>query len=346
MYHELSTAAQTAYAQLLEACQHGDHYRSVASLPGSFARKTVKGSLHWYYQYYEPSGKQRQIYIGPESEAVQKLIEQKNNTGIIKAIGEHAAAAGIFGCAQATRTHFRVIEQLANYGFFRAGGTLIGTHAFLSYGNLLGVAWNAAQLTKDIDFAHAGKSIAIALPTNLEINTHKAIDDLKMGFYPNVGLQGDAGSKYLHPTEAGFSLDFLTPIHRRKNAQFHHPALGVTLQPLKFIDFILQDTRQAAVFVGNSAVLVNVPAPARYAVHKLIVAAERKDNVVKALKDIDQAAALLEVLREHHVWEVEKAWEDLIGRGSGWAQRAYRGLSMFCRRHPEHPFNGLLKRAK
>ncbi len=31
-----------------------------------------------------------------------------------------------------------MIRRLSEYGFFRAGGVLVGTHAFLSYGNLLG----------------------------------------------------------------------------------------------------------------------------------------------------------------------------------------------------------------
>jgi hypothetical protein len=31
------------------------------------------------------------------------------------------------------------LRRLADYGFFRAGGVLIGTHASLAYGNMLEV---------------------------------------------------------------------------------------------------------------------------------------------------------------------------------------------------------------
>ena len=67
---ELTLNAQTAYAQLLDAALAAAQLRSVADLPGSFAAKTVKGYKYWYYQYTEPSGKLRQVFVGPEGAAV------------------------------------------------------------------------------------------------------------------------------------------------------------------------------------------------------------------------------------------------------------------------------------
>lgn len=40
----------------------------------------------------------------------------------------------------AYRTTFRVVKRFADHQFFRAGGLLIETHAFLAMGNQLGVA--------------------------------------------------------------------------------------------------------------------------------------------------------------------------------------------------------------
>src|SRR3546814_4188196 len=57
--------------------------------------------------------------------------------------------------------HFRIVQRLSDYGFFRAGGVLVGTHAFLSFGNMLGVRWAEALRTQDVDFAHAGKALPI-----------------------------------------------------------------------------------------------------------------------------------------------------------------------------------------
>ena len=64
-FTELSLNAQTAYAQLLETAVSAEHSRSVADLTGSFAAKTVRSRKYWYFQYTEPAGKLRQVYVGP-----------------------------------------------------------------------------------------------------------------------------------------------------------------------------------------------------------------------------------------------------------------------------------------
>jgi hypothetical protein len=214
---------------------------------------------------------------------------------------------------------------------------LIGTHAFLTFGNMLGVRWGDSQRTQDVDFAHAGKAMMIALPTNLEIDAHAAIESLQMGLLPIQHLDGSTGATYLDPRDPEFQLDFLTPLHRRGTAPYPHPQLGIRLQPLKFMEYLLQDVQQAAVLSGAGAVLVSVPHPARYALHKLIVAGERPaSRIAKSNKDIQQAAALLAALREQaSSWQVDEAWADLMGRGPGWVSRARHGRDALARVAPE-----------
>ena len=66
--------------------------------------------------------------------------------------------------------------------------------------------------------------------------------------------------------------------------------------------------------------------PAPYALHKLIVFAERgATRRVKANKDLRQSAALLSFYRSASAWEIDEAWKDLIARGPGWRERALRG---------------------
>ena len=72
----LSLTAQTAFAQVLEAALAADHLRSVADLPGAFAAKTVKGHKYWYFQYTEPAGIRRQVFVGPDNDAVRRLMEK------------------------------------------------------------------------------------------------------------------------------------------------------------------------------------------------------------------------------------------------------------------------------
>lgn len=332
---ELPLSAQTAYAQLLEAALVTDQYRTVADLRGSFARKTVKGAAYWYYQTTEPSGKLRQIYVGPEGDAVASLRLQKQLPGASARLGPFARSAAALGCAEILPRHARVLERLSEYGFFRAGGVLIGTHAFLSFGNMLGVRWTDAERTDDVDFAHAGKSLSIALPTNVELDTDQAIRSLGMGFLPNRELRTALGASYLNPREPEFGLDFLTTLHRGGDKPFNHPRLGVAMQPLKFMEYVLQDVQQAVVFSGDTVVLVNVPSPARYALHKLIVLDERTGAyATKSAKDLRQAGALLARLKDLRKSDVDRAWKDLISRDKGWRSRVKPALGPLHRQFP------------
>ena len=171
-YTDLSLTAQTAYAQALDATIGAEHIRSVADLAGSFAAKTVKGHKYWYYQYTEPAGKLRQVFVGPDNDAVKRLIARKGQPAVTSSLAPLARSAIALGCAGILPRHFQVLKRLAEYGFFRGGGVLVGTHAFIAFGNMLGVRWSETLHTQDIDFAHPGKNIALALAPDLEVNTH------------------------------------------------------------------------------------------------------------------------------------------------------------------------------
>lgn len=331
-FTELSLSAQTAYAQLFDAASTAELSRSVANLAGSFAQKTVKGRMYWYFQYTDLAGKSRQIYVGPDTPEVRRLVELRANAPGADALRALARSAIALGCQPLIARHFRVIRRLLDHGFFKAGGVLVGTHAFLAYGNLLGVRWGDASRTQDVDFAHAGKSVSIALPSNIEVDVHRAIESLEMGFLPVSGLAGKAGATYLNPKEPDFRLDFLTPRHRGGDAPIEHPRLHVTMQPLRFIEYSLENVVQVALFSTEVTGVVNVPHPARYALHKLLIYGERSGSFTqKANKDLAQAAALLDWFKTYRPWEVEEAWQDMVNRGKGWVGRVERGIKALDR---------------
>jgi hypothetical protein len=339
-------AAQTAFSQVTEVALSADLLRSVADLPGAFVSKMVKGHQYWYYQYTEPSGGRRQLFVGPDNEAVRSLMVKAVEPSAAASLGPLARSAAVLGCAEILPRHYKVLRRLAEYGFFSAGGVLVGTHAFVAYGNMLGIRWSAidAARTQDIDFAHAGKSIALALAADHPVKTHEAIQSLEMGFLPIAGLSGKTGGAYLIPNEKEFRLDFLTTIGRAGDAPYQHPDLHVTLQPLRFMEFSLENVQQTAILSGNGATIVNVPHPARYALHKLIVAGEREGSFQsKSNKDLMQSGLLLAALKEIRPWEVEEAWEDLVSRGKGWSSRALRGLAALRRLYPGEHFDEWLK---
>ena len=334
-FAELPLSGQTAYAQLFEATLASELSRSVANLRGSFARKTVKGRDYWYFQFTDLGGTLRQLYVGPDSEQVRLLVTESRQSKD-EPLLPLARSAIALGCASLLGRHFRVIRRLSEYGFFRAGGVLVGTHAFLSYGNLLGVRWGEGSRTQDVDLARAGKNVAVALPATLQVDTHGAIESLQLGLLPIGESSAKSRATYLNPKDPEFRLDFLTTLHRGKDEPFEHAQLRVALQPLKFMEYVLENVGQAAVFCEEGSVAVNIPHPARYALHKLLVYAERKGSFLqKSQKDLWQAAALLECLKARRPWEVEEAWADLIGRGPGWVTRAKQGLGALVKMAPE-----------
>jgi hypothetical protein len=75
------------------------------------------------------------------------------------------------------------------------------------------------------------------------------------------------------------------------------PAIGTMAIPLRFLDFLIYDAIPAAM-LHDGGVLVNVPRPERYALHKLIVSRRRREGAAKIDKDVAQAEILLGILAE------------------------------------------------
>ncbi|WHZ12917.1 MAG: hypothetical protein OJF60_003358 [Burkholderiaceae bacterium] len=338
LYTEQPLSTQTAYAQLLDAALGAERARGFSDLQGSFNAKTVKGRKYWYFQFTEPSGKLHQLYVGPDGEPVQRLMARKDAPSAAAALGPLARSAMALGNSAVLPRHFRVIRRLADYGFFRGGGVLIGTHAFIAFGNSLGVRWGDPSRTQDIDFAHAGKRLSLLLPNNVEVHTDEAIASLEMGFLPVSGLSGKTGGAYLIPSEPDFRLDFLTPLHRGGDLPYIHPQLHVTLQPLPFMEFSLEKVEQAVLFCNEGAVLVNVPSPERYALHKLVVYGERTGSFrAKSAKDLMQSACLLGFLWEHRHDSLQETLSDILTRGKGWHARLKQGAAALHKAYPDLP---------
>ena len=75
------------------------------------------------------------------------------------------------------------------------------------------------------------------------------------------------------------------------------------------------------------AVLVNLPDPARYGLHKLIVAHERGARHPKHGKDIAQALALIDWHLQRAPHALADAWAELAANGAGWVKRARASLA-------------------
>jgi hypothetical protein len=148
------------------------------------------------------------------------------------------------------------------------------------------------------------------------------------------------------PDEPDFDLDFLTTVGRTGDQPVYIPALNLTLQPLKFMELSLEDPLRTTLLVRGGPLVVNVPQPERFALHKLIVHGERSTaQRTKANKDVTQAACLLDYLLEHDADLLCERWNDVMSRGPGWRQRLQQGWTALVKTFPSQDFDARLQAA-
>jgi hypothetical protein len=334
LYAELSTAAQAAFSNLEGGAIEREIRRSVADISGSFVKKVIKGTLYWYYQTKDPDGKPQQVYLGADSPFIQNLLAKRampasQGDAHLARLSKGALA---LGCAHITPKHGRVIKRVAERGFFAVGGVLAGTHAFLAYQNMLGITWRVADMT--MDFAHPGNNLTIAMPDQLKVDmhSHSALESLNMGFIPVYGQ-----ARFKKEDEPDFDIDFLTVITRNGTDLVNVKSLGVSLQPLKFMELAFEHTVQTALLLNDGPLVVNLPQPQYFALHKLIVSVERRtQNPSKSAKDLIQSGALIHYFLENNPSVMVDAYEDVIARGPGWKSRITQGMAAFDKKMPDH----------
>jgi hypothetical protein len=327
LYDPLPQVAQNLYLQVFEGAQLRALQRGVETLNGSFNKKNVSGTDYWYFQYTGANSKLVQFFVGPDSQALRKLISEKKAAPDSNSLRSMNESAIKLGCRPISNEHFKVLSPLEQHGLFAAGAVLVGTHAFIAYGNILGVRWKDQLGTEDPDFAHAGRSVSVALPTNFSLNTRDVVHSLEMGFLPASTFGKVFGGSFVHPKQPEFRLDFLTTKTSQGDDPVFNEQLGTSLQPLPFIQFSLEEVQQVVLLSNLGAVFVTVPHPARYAVHKLMVFGERAGAyLAKAKKDLDQAAALVEWYLNNNPDTLLARESLLIAQGKGWQKRYETGL--------------------
>ncbi len=343
-YTELALTAQTAYAQLQDVAMARELSKGLESLNGSFAQKTLSGKTYWYFAYRDLDGKVRQLYLGPRGDQLDALIEEaklkKAQTKQNDQVDALVRSAAALGCSVGLPKHVRAIRRLSDYGFFKAGGVLVGTHAFAAMSNMLGVRWASGESTTDVDFAHAGRNVSVALPADIEIDVHEALTSFEAGFIPlvHMGVKwgGKSGASYKLRGDDEFQIDFLTSLTREGEKPVTVANLNISLQPLRFMEFSLENVEPAVLFDRNgTSVMVNIPSPLRYAVHKLLIVGERSLRMrSKVNKDVQQSACLIAWLLDHRANDLKQSWQSVLTRGPGWRSRLQEGHAALKLAHP------------
>lgn len=317
------------YAELRERLETFEAMRTIASLQGEFTTKQIKGILYHYFQATLPGGR-AQIYLGRDSEEVRRLIDEyqrgKRDMQLEQQLIQRLAAQIIAGGVVPVGAEIaRVTKRLADSAVFKVGGVLVGSIAFHIMGIHLGVQWDAPlRATQDVDVA-SGSRVALAVP-NLVADVPAALDSLQMGFFPVPRLSNKEPSTSYAIRGKTLRIDLLTPTARKQAAPIFIRRLNAAAQPLRFLDYLIGNPVPSALVAGNPC-LVNIPQPARFALHKLIVAGERVViSASKKRKDLDQAAALLQLLKEDRPGDLQIALDELEKRGRSWMKRLTRAL--------------------
>ena len=335
----LPLETQTLYAELLEHLMGVRAQRSIGGLTGSFAQKTIKGEKYLYWQASQPGGKTRQFYLGRRTPALERVVRrlEKQQAAIapdLERVRRLAAQLRAGGANVADASSARVVRALAESGLFDAGAVLVGTHAFAVLGNVLAVRWVSGALrTQDVDVAGARDAdIDVAVP-DVEADVPSILEGLEMGFLPVPPLDPKHPSTSFKIRGQALRVDLLCPKRGAADDPVFIRRFGAAAQPLAYLDYLLAEPERA-VFIDGGAALVNIPAPARFAFHKLLVATLRPAAFqAKAEKDVMQAAQVLEVLVEARPGDLRPAWDSLRGPGRSWGRAARRGLALLGRRH-------------
>jgi hypothetical protein len=322
----LPLSFQTTYAELLEQCAL-DAFNAAFSEPGAFIPKTIEGRRYWYFQLPASEG-QKQKYVGPETPELLERIKQHQQAKTTERT-RRALVSTLIRSAALPRPIPKIgdiVAALARAGVFRLRGVLIGTVAYQTYPAMLGMRLPAtSMLTTDVDIAqYTNVSVAVHDATLPMLEVLKTVD---ASFHPIPHIH-DGRRSVAYKAADGVRVDFLTPnVGPDTDKPRRLPALGTDAEPLRFLDFLIHEPEQAVV-LHDAGIYVLVPAPQRYAVHKLIVAQRRVGpGKAKRSKDLIQAQALLDLLADTRPDELRDVWDEAEGRSDKWSNYMLTGLA-------------------
>jgi hypothetical protein len=301
----------------------------VANVRGSIQKRVIDGKTYWYSKESIGTGS-KWWYIGADNEetrvrvdqikTIKKEVEQRKK--------ERARLTRLLraeGMTPVDRETGSLLLALSKVGTFRLGGTLIGTNAFRLMEGDLGVTLPLGGVanTGDIDIAQFER-LSLAMQETVEPSLGETFSALK--FDPVPGNDPNSVWRWKQGT-TGTLVEFLTPSFEEDEGIRKLPALGVSARALHHLNYLISDPIHA-VALYRGGILVQIPRPEKYAIHKLIVADRRRDgsNQGKAYKDREQAAFIIKTMSEDRPSDLWQAYQDANDRGAKWSERIARSL--------------------
>lgn len=325
MSNSFPLSIHTTYQDLLQA----HIVQAISDIPGKPFLKDMGEKGRYWYARQRIGDKTIQKYVGPDTMETRQRIEAAAAENEETQVFERRCALLVAqlraaGVPTLDRDTGKVLNAMAKIGVFRLGGTLVGTHAFCLYSAELGVRFeNALAVTGDVD---------IAAFENLKLVIEDQVDPALPDTFKNLSLRpAPSLDRKNRPTKwimsgGGTEVEFLVPRMLEDSEILKLEPLGVYAQALPFLNFLIAEPIPA-VALYRSGVLVQIPRPERYAVHKLIVAARRHSlSALKAKKDLAQAKILFEVLSEDRPAELANAFTTAMETGPKWREAIEESL--------------------
>jgi hypothetical protein len=310
---------QTVFADLLQQVE-------TAPLAGSVYRRSLDGHEYIYAKVRVGSDRIDQ-FIGKAGDPHAEARAAGLQAGAASSAERRRLVSTLRrqGLAGPDRVLGAILDALAYAGLFRNGAVLVGTAAYLTSEALVGRRLPSPTLmTGDVDIATASLALSAEPPERLETILRRA--DPTFEGVPELSPKAPP-SRFRNA--AGYLVDLVTPVRSRDDPNpLAIRELDAGATPLQHLAWLIEAPVQTVALWG-AGVLVNVPQPARFAVHKLILA-QRRDpsNRLKRSKDLAQASALIEALAEHDRFALEDALEDARARGErGWRVPIARSLT-------------------
>lgn len=323
MITPISANVHTAYQDLID--KHGR--KPSPKIIGSLIKVEKAGKGYWVSRRRR-GGKVEERSIGPDTEQIRAIVDDaRAENDKLKAWNRESSSSVAMlksaGCLAPDVTTGRVFTALSEAGFFEQGGMIGGTHAFRCYPLMLGYKPTADHsYTEDIDLM-IPRRLAVIAPQ--ETGLIKKLVKLGLKIEPLGGVSDKKPLSWL--VDDRLTLDILAPVQRGGALTAEIKEFGLVAQSLKYLEYSLKSPVKA-VSLYRAGVLLTVPKPARFAIHKLIVAMLREGNTLgKSQKDLRQAEWLIQILSKDQPFELFEAWEDVVARGPSWKKLAFAGLS-------------------
>lgn len=321
-----SQVAEAAYHDLVSLLLD----ETVTDLRGAPTARQINGKTYWYDRY-RIGADIHEKYLGEETPALLARLGQFEALKTERASRRRERARIVrllrserfLGLDGATGS---LIAALARTGTFRLGGVLVGTTAFRLYEGELGLRLSLDQtaMTNDIDIASFEK-LSLALGDTVDPSLQDVLGEFDFAPVPSI----DKNRVWRWRQSSSETLvKFLTPSFDEEEGIRDLPALGVSAQSLHHLNYLIAEPLHAAA-VYRDGVLVRIPRPERFAIHKLIVSNRRKDgpDSLKARKDLLQAELLIEILSEDRPADLADAYSDAMSRGPRWCEHIERSLA-------------------